>query len=293
MPKSLKFQQKPFYTYFDTNGDGINNEYRTTYSESLIFDSYNRTIYAAGAVFGNHDIGSYHGEVFNDFDTNHAYGRYSSAHGTNVVAYNTAEAAFGKHNYSGQNSGILLSVGNGTPGNPSNAFEVHDNGKAYSKGAMVASDFELSSSNVSLSSAKTRLDEVDSYSYSNVSYLTDRVGILGYELDLLESTVSDLSERVLYAPDSSTEAAILGIKSGVQFVNITGDTRAYAPSEITEGEAIKVIYRNVTGTDATISLLATTDVILKSGLELDKTVTAWGFNDITFIGGPDNTIYAE
>ena len=79
---SILSDKHAFYSYWDVNGRGINKDYLTTYSESIIFDSYNRSFYTEGKAFGNHEMGTYHGEIFNDFEYNHAYGDYSSASGT-------------------------------------------------------------------------------------------------------------------------------------------------------------------------------------------------------------------
>ena len=62
----------------------------------VIFDSYNRSFYTDGAAFGNHYIGSYHGEIFNDFTYNTAYADYSSVHGHANNVTNSFETAFGK-----------------------------------------------------------------------------------------------------------------------------------------------------------------------------------------------------
>ena len=117
-----------FYTYWDTDGKGINTEYLENYNESLIFDSYNRTIYAKDGIFGNKYMNSYHGEVFNDFYNNVADGDYSSAHGHGTVANNDNETAVGKYNVSIPDT-TLFTVGNGTDkNNRSNAIAVTKNG---------------------------------------------------------------------------------------------------------------------------------------------------------------------
>ena len=82
-----------FYTYNDKYGQGINPQHLITYSSSIIFDKENRTLYANGSIVGNHFFNSYHGEVFNDYNTNTAQGDYSSAsgHGTQANGnYSTA-----------------------------------------------------------------------------------------------------------------------------------------------------------------------------------------------------------
>ena len=73
--------QKLLYSYWDTEGKGINLTYLTTYSNKLIFDSYNRSFFTEGKALGNHFVGSYHGEIFNDFEHNSAYADYGSVHG--------------------------------------------------------------------------------------------------------------------------------------------------------------------------------------------------------------------
>ena len=126
-----------FYSYWDVNGNGLDPAYITTYSDSVIFDSYNRTLYSYGAAFGNHQLGTYHGEVFNDFDNNHAYGDYSSVSGSNVTAYNAYEYGVGHYNKSVEGE-TLLTVGNGTASNPSNAFEVHNDNSSYANGRLYS-----------------------------------------------------------------------------------------------------------------------------------------------------------
>ena len=122
-----------FYSYWDVYGQGINKDYLTTYSKSIIFDSYNRSFYTEGKAFGNHQMGTYHGEIFNDFDHNNAYGDYSSASGTHVTSYNAWEFGVGHYNLS-QKDKTLFTVGNGTPEHPSNAFEIHYDNTSYMHG---------------------------------------------------------------------------------------------------------------------------------------------------------------
>lgn len=126
-------EQHIFYSYWDTEGHGINKDYLSTYSKSIIFDTYNRSFYTDGKPFGNHDMDSYHGEIFNDFVHNHAYGDFSSAHGTYVTAYNRGEFAVGKYNKSIDGT-TVFSVGNGNSTHPSNVFEIHKDDTSYMGG---------------------------------------------------------------------------------------------------------------------------------------------------------------
>ena len=144
-----------FYSYWDVNGDGLNPAHITTYSDSVIFDSYNRTLYSYGSAFGNHQLGTYHGEVFNDFDNNHAYGDYSSASGSNVTAYNAYEYGVGHYNKSVEGK-TILTVGNGTAATPYNAVEVHNDNSTYVNGTFYAN-----------------ASYVANTSYTKTSYVTD------------------------------------------------------------------------------------------------------------------------
>lgn len=131
-----------FYSYWDVNGHGINREHLSTYSASIIFDSYNRTLYSYGAAFGNHQLGSYHGEIFNDFVNNNAAGNYSSAHGSNVEARNAYEFGVGHYNMSGEIAGkkTIFTVGNGTPSLRRNAFWIDEDDDAHVAGDIYARD---------------------------------------------------------------------------------------------------------------------------------------------------------
>ena len=159
-----------FYSYSDVNGDGINTEYLTTYNTSLIFDAYNRTMYAYQGIYGPHYIGSYHGETFNDYENNIATGDYSSAHGNHTVAYNDNEAAFGSYNMSNDNT--LFSVGKGTDEeNRSNAFEVDVNGNAYVNGTTYTHGNAYVNGSVYTSNVWIG----DGDSYRDVSYAISRM----------------------------------------------------------------------------------------------------------------------
>ena len=152
--------QKLLYSYWDTEGKGMNLTYLTTYSDKLIFDSYNRSFFAEGKAFGNHFIGSYHGEVFNDFEHNTAYANYSSVHGHHNTVKNESEAAFGKYNNSIKNK-TIFSVGYGSELKRSNIFELQNTGVAYFK-------TDICSNGVSFNDTYTYLK--DSYSYSLNAY---------------------------------------------------------------------------------------------------------------------------
>lgn len=126
-----------FYSYWDKDGHGINPEHLVTYSASPIFDHYNRTIYAYGGIFGPHYFGSYHGEIFNDYERNVAQGDYSSASGHRVVSYNEGEAGFGKYNISREGQ-TIFTVGNGNDEEHHNAFEIWGDGSTYIPGTLYA-----------------------------------------------------------------------------------------------------------------------------------------------------------
>ena len=134
---SILQNKRIFYSYWDVEGKGIDPQHLVTYSDSIIFDSYNRTLYSYRGVFGNHQMGSYHGEVFNDFDTNHAYGDYSSASGSNVTSYNAYEYGVGHNNLSKEGK-TVFTVGNGTPEDPQNALEVHNDNATYINGPLYS-----------------------------------------------------------------------------------------------------------------------------------------------------------
>lgn len=87
--------ERLLYAYYDTAGQGFRQEYLSKYRESLLFDAYNRTLYAYDAIIGNHQRGTYHGEIFNDFVRNQAPGRYSHAEGYNTYAFGTGAHAQG------------------------------------------------------------------------------------------------------------------------------------------------------------------------------------------------------
>lgn len=130
---SILTDKHVFYSYNDVNGQGINPEYLTTYSKSIIFDPLNRALYAGGEIYGNHDFGTYHGEIFNDFSKNHAYGDYSSASGHVTTAYNESEYAVGRYNLSKRDE-TIFTVGNGKNNQPANAFEIHSDNTSYING---------------------------------------------------------------------------------------------------------------------------------------------------------------
>lgn len=134
--------QKLLYSYWDTKGEGINLSYITTYSDKLIFDSYNRSFFTEGKPFGNHFIGSYHGEVFNDFEHNSAYADYSSVHGHHNTVQNEAETAFGKFNNSTKDK-TIFSVGYGDESTRSNVFELQTTGVAYVKNDIYSGSISL------------------------------------------------------------------------------------------------------------------------------------------------------
>lgn len=123
-------------TYWDIHGHGISPEHLINHKEQLIFDSYNRTLLTQGDQIGNHYMGSYHGEVFNDFTHNIATGDYSSASGKCTTASNVGEYAVGRYNKSTNSTAAsqstLFSVGYGTSeSDRKNAFEIKHNGVAY------------------------------------------------------------------------------------------------------------------------------------------------------------------
>ena len=148
--------QKLLYSYWDTEGKGINLTYLTTYSDKLIFDSYNRSFFTEGKTFGNHFVGSYHGEVFNDFEHNSAYADYSSVHGHHNVVQNESEVAFGKYNNSTKGK-TVFSVGYGNESSRSNIFELQNTGVAYVKN-------DIYSGNISFKDTYSYLGNAYSYS---------------------------------------------------------------------------------------------------------------------------------
>lgn len=135
---SILSNKKLYYSYWDIYGHGINPQHLSNYSETPIFDSYNRTIFAGGGTFGNHQLGTYHGEIFNDFGSNNAKGDYSSAFGTHTTSYNLAEHGVGHYNLSKKDV-TLFTVGNGSNGNPRNAFEIHYDDSAHIAGSSYVS----------------------------------------------------------------------------------------------------------------------------------------------------------
>jgi hypothetical protein len=150
-------KQRLFYSYNDANGDGINQEYLTTYKGSMIFDFQNRTLYANNYTIGNHAIGSYHGEVFNDFVRNVASGDYShvdgvnnkavayasSAHGESTMVSARGGAAFGRYNE--DNSSYIFSIGNGNNKKRSNALTVSEFGVVNVPGDLTVKNRSVAS----------------------------------------------------------------------------------------------------------------------------------------------------
>ena len=166
----------------------MNLSYLNTYSDKLIFDSYNRSFFAEGKAFGNHFVGSYHGEVFNDFEHNIAYADYSSVHGHHNIVQNESEAAFGKYNDSIKDK-TIFSVGYGSDSNRSNIFELQNDGTAYVKTDIYSNDISF---NDAYSYLKTAYSYSLTYSQnlgnkldSAYSYLTNAYSYtLGYATQL-------------------------------------------------------------------------------------------------------------
>ena len=191
--------QKLLYSYWDTNGKGINLTYLTTYSDKLIFDSYNRSFFTEGKAFGNHFIGSYHGEVFNDFEHNSAYADYSSVHGHHNVVQNESEAAFGKYNNSTKDK-TIFSVGYGNESNRSNVFELQNTGVAYIKD-------DIYSGNISFNDAYSYLKSAYSYTLGYINKLANKydtylIGSYSYSPDNASSLVEKINNTHSYLIDS-------------------------------------------------------------------------------------------
>lgn len=147
-----------FYSYNDSEGHGIPEDILSTYADSLIFDSCNRTIYARGGIYGNHQMGSYHGEVFNDYNGNDASGDYSSASGYCTYAGNKYEFAVGCYNKYAKDA--IFSVGNGNSDVRSNALEVHYDATYIKTPAYVNGDEVAAMSYVTAEDNK-KVDKVD------------------------------------------------------------------------------------------------------------------------------------
>lgn len=185
--------QKLLYSYWDTEGKGINLTYLTTYSDKLIFDSYNRSFFTEGKTFGNHFVGSYHGEVFNDFEHNSAYADYSSVHGHHNVVQNESEVAFGKYNNSTKGK-TAFSVGYGNESSRSNIFELQNNGVAYVKDDIYSGNISFKDTYSYLKNAYSynltysqnigsKLDNTYSYLYNSYSYTLGYVNNLANRYD--------------------------------------------------------------------------------------------------------------
>lgn len=201
---SILLNKHAFYSYWDVYGEGINKDYLTTYSESIIFDSYNRSFYTDGKEFGNHQMGTYHGEIFNDFEHNNAYGDYSSASGTYVNSYNPWEFGVGHYNLS-QEGKTLFTIGNGIPDHPSNAFEVHFDNTSYMHGnAYVDGNINIGkSSYIHGSSYVDKNEEIkgqlkvsgksylNGFTYINGSYIEGSAYVHGCSYTAGTSYVSD------------------------------------------------------------------------------------------------------
>lgn len=173
--------QKLLYSYWDTEGKGINLSYITSYSDKLIFDSYNRSFFTEGKAFGNHFVGSYHGEVFNDFENNSAYADYSSVHGHHNIVQNEAETAFGKYNNSVKDK-TIFSVGYGSESSRSNVFELQNTGVAYVETDIYSGDVSFNNSYSYLKNAYSysltysqnigkKLDNTYSYLHNSYAYM--------------------------------------------------------------------------------------------------------------------------
>ena len=185
--------QKLLYSYWDTEGKGMNLAYLTTYSDKLIFDSYNRSFFAEGKAFGNHFIGSYHGEVFNDFEHNSAYADYSSVHGHHNTVKNESEAAFGKYNNSVKGK-TIFSVGYGSESNRSNIFEIQNTGVTYIKNDIYSGNISFNDTYTYLKNSYSynltysqnigkKLDNAYSYLYDSYSYTLGYTSKLGQKYD--------------------------------------------------------------------------------------------------------------
>ena len=185
--------QKLLYSYWDITGKGMNLSYLTTYSDKLIFDSYNRSFFTEGKAFGNHYIGSYHGEVFNDFEHNSAYADYSSAHGHHNIVHNEAETAFGKYNKSIDGK-TIFSVGHGTESKRSNVFELQNTGVAYIQSDIYSGNVSFNDTYSYLKNSYSynltysqnigrKLDNTSSYLYNSYSYTLGYTSNLGKKYD--------------------------------------------------------------------------------------------------------------
>ena len=133
---------------------------------AILTDPENRTLWINGNPYGNayidradnnydnlstsdnyDDIGTIHGEIFNDFDNNVAKGNYSHAEGKGTQTLNEGEHAEGKYNYSIKaeeveideidtdaklSKGTISTIGIGTNNeNRKNAFRVDNTGEVY------------------------------------------------------------------------------------------------------------------------------------------------------------------
>lgn len=133
---------------------------------AILTDPENRTLWINGNPYGNayidradnnydnlstsnnyEEIGTIHGEIFNDFDNNEAKGDYSHAEGLNTRTKNLGEHAEGKYNYSVEageveieeldtdtklSRGTISTIGIGTNDeNRKNAFRVDNTGEVY------------------------------------------------------------------------------------------------------------------------------------------------------------------
>ena len=191
--------QKLLYSYWDTEGKGINLTYLTTYSDKLIFDSYNRSFFTEGKTFGNHFVGSYHGEIFNDFEHNSAYADYSSVHGHHNIAQNESEAAFGKYNNSIKGK-TIFSVGYGDESSRSNAFELQNTGVAYVKG-------DIYSGNISFNDSYSYLKSAYSYTLGYINKLANKydtylIGSYSYSSENTSNLIEKINNTHSYLIDS-------------------------------------------------------------------------------------------
>jgi hypothetical protein len=117
---------------------------------AILTDPENRTLWINGNPYGNayidradnnydnlstsnnyEEIGTIHGEIFNDFDNNEAKGDYSHAEGLNTRTKNLGEHAEGKYNYSVEGS-TISTIGIGTSDDKrKNAMRVDNDGSVY------------------------------------------------------------------------------------------------------------------------------------------------------------------
>lgn len=205
--------RKIFYSYWDVNGDGINPEHLQTYSSSVIFDSYNRALYAYGEVFGNHQMGTYHGEIFNDFETNNAYGDYSSASGSNVTSYNAYEHGFGHYNESKPGE-TIFTVGNGTEDDRHNAFEIHEDSSSYVNGYLYAEN-----------------SYVQNISYSYFAYISYQAHVNNNLWVHGRSVRKALETMVRMFPNTDDQHTYDGFYNGPHYVWVGKDMDLPAPEE--------------------------------------------------------------